>query len=132
MLGREHYEEYLRRFNARDYAGVFAFYADDPELSFFGVTIRSLEDMQRFYGFLHAHVDEQITLRRFAASEELMALEATVRIEALKDLTAEALADQGYSQFHPMQAGDVIEMEQMIHYHLKDGKFTTVRCALVE
>ena len=130
-MTRADYEDYLRCFNARDYDGVFAFYGPDPELSFFGVTLRSLAEVKRFYGFLHAHVTETITLKRFAASDELVALEAGVRIEAMRDLTAEALAAEGYEQFHPMHAGDVIEMEQMIHYHLIDGKFSSVRCALL-
>jgi ketosteroid isomerase-like protein len=130
-MQRSDYEEYLRRFNARDYAGVYAFYAPDPDLSFFGVTIRSLEDLEQFYGFLHAHVDERVTINRFASSDELMALEGTVRVEAYRDLTADVLEERGLDQFSPMKAGDVIEMEQMIHYHVRDGKFTAVRCAII-
>ncbi len=130
-ITREDYEEYLRRFNARDYDGVFDFYVDRPQIAFFGVTIRSRAELKRFYGFLHAHASEAITVERFAASEDLVALEAIVRIEGLRDLTAEMLAAAGYDQLNPIARGQVIEMRQMIHYDVVDGKFAAVRCAIV-
>jgi hypothetical protein len=128
---RGDYEEYARRFNARDYAGVFAFYADSPSISFFGIEIGSLEELKDFYGFLHAYVDERVTVERFAASDELLAIEATVRIEAHRDLPTALLEARGLGQFHAMRTGDVFEMRQMIHYHVAGGKFTAVRCALL-
>ena len=130
-MTRADYEEYLRRFNARDYDGVFDYYGPDAELSFFGVTLRSRDELKRFYGFLHAYASERITLERFAASDDLVALEAVVRIEGLRDLDAATLAAHGYDGLHPIRAGEVIEMRQMIHYHLRDGRFSSVRCAIL-
>jgi ketosteroid isomerase-like protein len=130
-MERGDYEEYLRRFNARDYDGLFDFYADDPELSFFGITLRTREELKAFYGFLHDHVRENVILERFAASDDLVALEATVRIEGYKDLAREALDARGYGGLNPIRAGDVMEMRQMIHYHLRGGKFASVNCALI-
>ncbi len=130
-ITRADYEEYLRRFNARDYDGVFDFYIDRPQIAFFGITIGSREDLKRFYGFLHAHASETVTVERFASSDDLVALEAIVRIEGLRDLTAERLAAEGYDQLNPIARGQVIEMRQMIHYDVVDGKFAAVRCAIV-
>lgn len=129
-MDRARYEEYLRRFNARDYEGFFDFYGDHPRMDFFGVSLRSLDEVKRFYGFLHRYASERITLTRFAVSEELLAAEGIVRIEGLEDLTAETLAGAGYPQLMPIAKGQVIEMEQFLHYWLRDGKFQAVRCAL--
>ncbi len=128
-MTREDYDRYVTAFNARDYDAVFDFYVDNPDMAFFGVQIRSREDLKGFYGFLHSFVKETITVHRFASSDELAAVEATVRIEAFEDLTAETLEAKGYRLF-PIAKGEVQEMLQFIHYHLKGGKIETVRCAL--
>ena len=128
-MTREDYDRYVAAFNARDYDGVFDFYVDNPDMAFFGVEIRSRDDLKGFYGFLHGFVKEHITVHRFASSEELAAVEATVRLEAFEDLTREILEAKGYQLF-PIAKGEVQEMLQFIHYHLRDGKIASVRCAL--
>ena len=91
-------------------------------MNFFGVALRSRDDLKRFYSFLHAHVIEGVTVRNFAASDTLTAVDAIVRIEATADLTPEVLAANGCAQFQPMVAGQVIEMRQFIFYTTRDGK----------
>jgi hypothetical protein len=128
---REDYDRYVAAFNARDYDAVFDFYAEHPRMAFFGIEITSREELKAFYGFLHRYVKETVTVERFAASEELAAVEGIVRIEAIADLTSEILAANGMDQFFPIRAGQVQEMRQYIHYHLEDGKIASVGCALV-
>jgi len=53
-------------------------------MDFFGVSIRSRADMSAFYGFLHAYVKESVTVRNFASSDTLTAVDAVVRIEAFR------------------------------------------------
>ena len=130
-MTREDYDRYVAAFNARDYDTVFDFYAENPRMAFFGIEIRTREQLRDFYSFLHAHVRETVSVERFAASEELAAVEGVVRIEAFADLTREALDARGMEQFFPIAAGAVQEMCQYIHYHLKDGKIVSVGCALV-
>lgn len=60
MMTREDYERYVRAFNARDYDTVFDFYADRPQLAFFGVEITTREQLKDFYGFLHHYVRETV------------------------------------------------------------------------
>jgi len=129
-MTREDYERYAAAFNARDYDGVFDFYAENPRMAFFGVEITTRDELRAFYGFLHRFVRETIAIERFAASDELAAVEATVRIEGIADLTREILDANGMHQFFPIRAGEVQEMRQYIHYHLKDGKIASVGCAL--
>ena len=127
---RDDYERYAAAFNARDYDTVFDFYAENPRMAFFGVEITTREQLRAFYTFLHRYVRETIAVERFAASDELAAVEGLIRIEGIADLTREILDAQGMQQFFPIRAGEVQEMRQYIHYHLKDGKIESVGCAL--
>ena len=131
-MNRDDYDRYVEAFNARDYDTVFDFYAPDPRLAFFGVEITTRDQLKAFYSFLHRYVRETVTVERFAGSDELAAIEAIVRVEATADLTRETLDAQGLQQFHPITKGEVQEMRQYIHYHLRDGKITSVGCAMVE
>jgi hypothetical protein len=130
-MTREDYERYAAAFNARDYDAVFDFYAENPRMAFFGVEITTRGQLRAFYSFLHRFVRETIAIERFASSEELAAVEGVIRIEGIEDLTREVLDANGMEQFFPIAKGDVQEMRQYIHYHLKDGKIASVGCALV-
>ncbi|MXP42166.1 nuclear transport factor 2 family protein [Altererythrobacter soli] len=130
-MTREDYERYAAAFNARDYDTVFDFYAERPRMAFFKVEITTREQLKDFYGFLHQFVKETVTVERFAGSDELAAVEGIVRVEGIADLTPEILAGRGLGQFFPIAKGEVQEMRQYIHYHLKDGKIESVGCALV-
>ncbi|WP_305096874.1 nuclear transport factor 2 family protein [Croceibacterium aestuarii] len=130
-MTRQDYERYVAAFNARDYDTVFDFYAENPRMAFFGIEIATRDQLKDFYGFMHRYVKETVEIERFAASDELAAVEANVRIEATDHLTRDILDARGMQQFFPIAKGDVQEMRQYIHYHLKDGKIGSVGCALV-
>ena len=130
-MTREDYDRYVRAFNERDYDAVFDFYVEYPEIAFFGIEIRSREQLRAFYGFLHQYVRETVTVERFAGSAELAAVEAVVRVEGLRDLSAETLAANDMPGLMPIRAGEVQDMRQWIHYPLRDGRFTSVSCVLV-
>lgn len=130
MIDRARYDQYLAAFNERDYDAVADFYVQPPTLSFFGVEIRSREDLKAFYEFLHSYVRESVTVVAFAASEELTAVDAVVRIEAFRDLDAVTLAANGCAGFFPVKAGEVQEIRQFLHYTVAGDKFARVECAL--
>ncbi|OJW68706.1 MAG: hypothetical protein BGO57_15425 [Sphingomonadales bacterium 63-6] len=130
-MTREDYERYVAAFNARDYDAVFDFYAENPRMAFFGIEITNRQQLKDFYGFLHQYVKETVEVERFASSDEMAAVEGIVRIEGIADLTPEILLENGMAQFFPIRTGEVQEMRQYIHYHLKDGKIESVGCALV-
>jgi hypothetical protein len=129
-MTREDYERYAAAFNARDYDAVLDFYAENPRMAFFGIEITTRDELRAFYTFLHRFVRETIAIERFAASDELAAVEATIRLEGIDDLTRETLDANGMHQFFPIRAGEVQRMRQYIHYHLRDGKIESVGCAL--
>ena len=130
-MTREDYDRYVAAFNARDYDTVFDFYTEHPRMAFFGIEITSRDELKAFYGFLHRFVKETVTVERFAGSDELAAVEAIVRIEATADLTRETLDANGMQQFFPIAKGDVQEMRQNIHYHLHQGRISSVSSTLI-
>jgi hypothetical protein len=130
-MNRADYDRYLAAFNARDYDGVCDFYAEPMNMDFFGVCIRSREDMKRFYGFLHSYVKESVSVRNFAASDTLTAVDAIVRIEAFRDLDTDTLAANGCAQFSPIRAREVQELRQFIFYTLRDRRIARVECAML-
>jgi ketosteroid isomerase-like protein len=129
-MNRADYERYLAAFNAKDYDAVCAFYAEPMTMDFFGVSLRSPDDMKRFYRFLHDHVKESVRILNFAASDTLTAVDAIVRIEAIKDLDAETLAANNAAGLFPISKGDVHEIRQFIFYTIRDGKIAQVECGL--
>lgn len=129
-MNRSDYDRYLAAFNSKDYDSVFTFYKKPINMDFFGISIKSYDDLIKFYRFLHAHVIETITVRNFASSDTLTALDATVRIECIKDLDKAELDARGMDQFHPMKVGDVVEMRQFILYTIDNGEIAKVECAM--
>jgi len=130
-MNRADYERYLAAFNAKDYDAVCDFYAEPMAMDFFGVAIRSRADMKRFYTFLHAYVHESVSVRNFAASDTLTAVDATVRIAAHRDLDRATLDANGAPGLFPIKAREVQELRQFIFYTLRDGKIANVECAML-
>lgn len=129
-MNRADFDRYLAAFNTRDYDGVCDFYTDPMRMEFFGISIRSREDMRRFYGFLHSYLRESVRVLNFASSPTLTAVDAIVRLESFRDLDQKTLAANGCGQLHPIRAGEVQEIRQFLFYTIVDGKISKVECAL--
>jgi hypothetical protein len=130
-MNRTDYDRYLTAFNAKDYDAVADFYAEPMNMDFFGISLRSRDDLKRFYSFLHSYVDESVTVLNFAASNTLTAVDGLVRIEAYRDLTAEILEANGFGGLFPIMTGEVQLLRQFIFYTLKDGKIAQTECAML-
>jgi hypothetical protein len=129
-MNREQYDAYVRAFNAKDYDAVCDFYVQPPMMSFFGVSIMSCAELKAFYNFLHSYVNESVTVTRFAASDELTAVDAIIRIAAFRDLDADTLAANSCAGFFPIKKGEVQEIRQFLFYSMKRGKIERVECAI--
>jgi ketosteroid isomerase-like protein len=129
-VNQQDYENYLRLFNARDYDGVLDHFTEDAEVEFAGFAFQGRQVVKDFYAFFHDLVDERITLHRFLSDEHTVALEADVRLEAKADLTEDLLEARGLKGLFTLQKGQVLEVPQFIHYHLRDGKFAKALCAV--
>jgi hypothetical protein len=131
-MQREDYDAYLSCFNARDYEGVLSYFTDDCEVVFAGYCFKGHRAVRDFYAFFHRHVDERITVNRFLADDETIALEVVVRLEGKGGLTPEMLEKMGLSRLFVLEKGQVLEVPQFIHYHLQAGKFAKALCAVFD
>lgn len=130
MLTRADYDLYLAAFNTRNYDAVCDFYAEPMRMEFFGISIRSRDDMRRFYGFLHSYVKESVRVLNFASSPTLTAVDGIVRLEGFRDLDSQTLAAHGCGQLYPIRAGEVQEIRQFLFYTIVGSKISKVECAL--
>ena len=129
-MTRREFDEYLNKFNARDYNGFLDYYAEPFELIHAGGRFTTREEVLKSYAFLHRYLQETIIVDRFVSDEKTVAIEARVRIEGIEDLTPEILAASDYPGFLPLKTGQVIEIPEFIHYHIENGKFTKVECKI--
>lgn len=131
-MNRETYENYLKLFNDRHYDKFLAYYHDDLSLVFAGHEFTSKTAVKDFYGFFHAYVKEHIELKAFVGDADMIAIEANVRLEAMETLSEEALRQQSLDNLVPLQKGQVIEIPQFIHYHLRDGRIFKALCSVFQ
>jgi hypothetical protein len=129
-IDRNAFDEYIKRFNARDYQGVLEFWAKHFTVSFAGYTFHGPEEFIGFYRFFHEYVGESLNIDEFIANETLLAIEVRVHLQGKKELTAAGLKEAGYERLVVPPLGRTLEIPQFIHYHVAGGKFTSVVCAL--
>ena len=113
-------------FNAKK--GFLDYYADKFEMIHVGGNLKGREEVMKFYNFLHSYIKETVIVDRFVMDRNTIAMEALVRIEGIKELTAEAIASSDYPRLTPLKVGQTVEIPQFIHYHIVNGKFVKVEC----
>lgn len=131
-MNHTEYGRYVACFNARDYAGLHEFFADDVSLQVNGYEMRGKQGISDFYDFFHDYVRETVTLRRFIAGDGMDFAHVVIRFEGLKELTAEELARRGYARMTPVPAGLSVELDFFITYESRKGKVAAIRCAVFE
>ena len=130
IIDRAAFDEYVRRFNSRDYEGVLEYWAKRFTVSFAGYTFHNREEfIDKFYkGFFHQHVNESLHIDQFISNENLLVIEARVRIQTRKALTHKAAVAAGFGNMRTPPLGKTLEIPEFIHYHVVDGKFISVVC----
>ena len=126
---RKDFDVYLAKFNGRDYEGFLDYFTDNFEMIHVGGSLKSRDEVMKFYKFLHAYIKENVIVDRFVSDEHTVALEARVQIQGVKELTPEAVAASDYPKLTPLTVGQTAMIPQFIHYHLEKGKFVKVVCA---
>ena len=128
-MNKSRYQEYLEAFNARDYDTICTFFAPDIVLYTEGHTIKGEQGIRDFYQFFHAYVEEQIQLKRYAANSEHVFAEGTMHLKGIQHLSRKKLEEMGFQRFVEVPKGLEVDVELFLHYDLKDGLFTEIRCA---
>jgi len=110
------YHRYIAAFNARDYAGLEAFFADDFALENAGFRIQGKPAFRSFYAFMHDHVRETVMFRGFYPGTDGFVAHVVIRFEGLKDLSADVLEEKGFPGMTPIPQGAVVDVEFLILY----------------
>jgi len=128
IRGRKDFDLYLKKFNSRDYPGFLSYFAGKFEMIHVGGNLKSREDVMKFYKFLHHYIKETVMVDRLVMDEHMIAMEARVQIEGVRELTPQAVAASGYPRLKPLKVGEKAVIPQFIHYHVVNGKIVKVEC----
>lgn len=112
------YHRYIEAFNARDYATLETFFADDFALENAGFRVAGKPAFRDFYAFVHSYVRETVTFKGFYPGKDGFVANVVIRFEGLRDLTAEVLEAKGYPGMTPVRQGSAVDLEFLILYVL--------------
>jgi hypothetical protein len=125
------YHRYIEAFNARDYAALERFFADDFVLENAGFRVAGKPAFRAFYAFFHAYCREEVIFRGFYPGKDGFVANVVIRFTGLKDLSPRLLAEKGYSGMTPVPAGASIDVEFLILYRLNEaGLIQTIKGAV--
>lgn len=117
-MTEDDYHRYIAAFNARDYATLETFFADDFALENAGFRIEGKPAFRAFYAFFHAYCREEVIFKGFYPGKDEFVANVVIRFTGLKDLSPEILAEKGYSGMTPVPAGVSVDVEFLILYEL--------------
>jgi len=121
MPDRAWFEAYLAAFNANDFEGFGAYYAEDVQ--FFGqaATLTGRQAVLDFYRGVKARIDERVDLLSFVGGAEMIAAEIRTTLIPLQD----------WPDFPtgPLVKGAARQSINFALYDLAGGKFRRIRSA---
>lgn len=115
-MQEQDYRRYVDAFNARDYATLETFFAEDFALENGGFIVKGKPAFREFYRFFHAYCRETVTLKKFFAGDAACVANVVIRFEGLQELSPQVLGDKGYSGMTPVPKGAVVDVEFLILY----------------
>jgi len=121
-MTREDFESYINAFNANDFDGFSRFYADDVDFQLGDrMHIVGRENIADFYRGIKAHFAETLTILDLVLADDGACLHVYTKFETIED----------WPEFTmwPTKKGDVREIESIILYKIRDGKFTHIKSA---
>lgn len=130
-FSKEDYFRYIEAFNARDYATLETFFADDFALENAGFIVRGKPAFREFYKFFHAYCREQVNFKGFYPGDDAFVANVVIRFEGIDDLSPAVLEEKGYPGMTPVARGDVVDLEFFILYQLNaDGLIQHIKGAV--
>lgn len=125
------YHRYIEAFNARDYAALESFFAEDFALENAGFRVQGKPAFREFYAFFHEYCREEVIFKAFFSGEHGFVSNVIIRFTGLKELSPEVLAAKGYSGMTPVPVGMSVDVEFYIHYLLNaDGLIRYIKGAV--
>lgn len=119
-MTEDDYHRYIAAFNARDYAALETFFADDFALENAGFRVAGKPAFRAFYAFFHAYCREEVIFKGFYPGKDGFVANVVIRFTGLRDLSPEVLAEKGYSGMTTVRSGVTVDVEFLILYLLGD------------
>lgn len=130
-MTEDDYHRYIAAFNVRDYGALESFFADDFALENAGFRVEGKPAFRAFYAFFHEYCREEVVFRGFFPGRNGFVANVVIRFTGVKDLSAEVLAEKGYSGMSVVPKGATVEVEFYIHYALNaDGLIQKIKGAV--
>ncbi|HWU03469.1 MAG TPA: nuclear transport factor 2 family protein [Novosphingobium sp.] len=125
------YLRYVAAFNARDYATLETFFADDFVLENAGFQVAGKPAFREFYRFFHAYCRESVAYKGFYSGENGFVAHVVITFEGIEDLTAEVLDRYGYPGMTPVAKDSRVSLEFLILYELnREGLIRHIKGAV--
>ncbi|MFC2953916.1 nuclear transport factor 2 family protein [Marinicaulis aureus] len=125
------YHQYVKAFNARDYATLETFFADDFALENAGFIVKGKPAFRAFYKFFHEYCRETVRFKGFYNGNEGFVANVVISFEGLKDLTPAILEEKGYPGMTPVAKDSKVDLEFLILYELNsDGLVQHIKGAV--
>ncbi|RYE70612.1 MAG: nuclear transport factor 2 family protein [Oxalobacteraceae bacterium] len=121
-MTEDDYHRYIDAFNARDYATLETFFADDFALENAGFRVEGKANFRAFYAFFHEFCSEQVIFKGFFpgadGGKDGFVANVVIRFTGTKELSQAVLDAKGYSGMTPVPVGVSVDVEFYIHYIL--------------
>jgi hypothetical protein len=124
------YHRYIQAFNARDYATLETFFADDFALENAGFRVQGKPAFRAFYAFFHEYCREEVVFKGFYPGKDSFVANVVIRFTGLRELSQDVLDAKGYSGMTPVPVGTTVEVEFLILYLLDDGLIRHIKGAV--
>ncbi|MEN9609334.1 MAG: hypothetical protein RLZZ628_148 [Bacteroidota bacterium] len=118
---RERFEDYIRRFNAKDMTAFEEYIATDMKMMNGTLEFEGVQGMKEHYDKIWKSFDEILTVKRFVADEHHIAIEMWAHFIALND--------DANTLFGAVKAGETFDFQGLIFYDLEKGKFFQIKVA---
>lgn len=117
-MTEDDYHRYVEAFNARDYAALEGFFAEDFALENAGFRVEGKPAFRAFYAFFHEYCREEVVFKEFFPGTSGFVANVVIRFTGVKDLSAEVLAEKGFGGMSVVPKGATVDVEFYIHYIL--------------
>jgi len=121
-MEKEHFDSYIRRFNAEDPTAFEDYLATDMHMQNGTLEFDGIQGMKDHYARIWGKLRESLNVERFVSDSDT----AAIKMHAHFDV----LVDDPESVFGPVRAGEAFDFRGLIMYRLNaDGKFADIKVA---
>lgn len=120
-MTRDEYDDYVRRFNARDNSAFEIYLSPDVQVWNGTFHYMGVEGMKAHYAKVWAAFKETLNVLRFVASEDTVAVELRTDFEAMVDADDTPLG--------PVREGERMQYHGVVLYERRDRRFTSIKVA---